>query len=546
MPENNTLSKRYDNFIGQYIKPKLEYLAKDDDKIRITINGKLNKYNATTMIAQGDTPVLYNMNTGCLLKIYNASNAFLHSNNSDKIMLENINACSLYTNVLSAGEESRYHSSSCTVIETWECEKKHIYLCPDSSIEYRFLIFIKQQLLSENKFLEYDLYTSNRKGKSFTREQLLQKLLRYKNKPSFYEIDITDVIEGDPIKRCNILGVGSVTTEGATLAKPNSSEEVTKWLSSTKGEYKNTTSAIEAVNFTTTTSPLQHNLNPTQAAATLTTIILSIATSLLTSNTTTPAIGYNNSTNTSIINDSFNTTTSRPEQDADAGQIAATAVVASIAGFLLVIIPFIIYYRENLKNYFKNCKNSDNLPKRAYSSENVQLISYREFEGEEGTSPVTIEMQPLLQNDNQASASTSEGIEISDEDASKVANAMRENSSPKRTQVQVHAEPSTAPQPVQNDGSQSAQCSGDGTATGSEGMPMSQTQLDTRFGNILKIIPSDKSNGDQPKIIQAAGKVMKELKPVLENIQPPSDEEASPLLQGAQIQGFTQSASSIG
>ncbi|WP_339048347.1 hypothetical protein [Candidatus Mesenet endosymbiont of Phosphuga atrata] len=132
---------------------------------------------------------------------------------------------------------------------------------------------------------------------------------------------------------------------------------------------------------------------------------------------TTPTIGCN-STKTSITNATLSTTTSRPRQDADAGHIAATAVVACLVGFSLIIIPFMIYY----------CWNKVCCSGQYYTGEKGQ---------EEGTPPAK-DTQPLL---NQPSTSTNGGIEISDGDASKVANAVRENSSPKRTQAQVHTQP---------------------------------------------------------------------------------------------------------
>ncbi|WP_339045858.1 hypothetical protein [Candidatus Mesenet endosymbiont of Agriotes lineatus] len=186
-------------------------------------------------------------------------------------------------------------------------------------------------------------------------------------------------------------------------------------------------------------SPFNCNSKPIEAAAALTTIVSSI---LLLTNTT-PAIGYNNSTNTSIISANHSTTTSKPEQDdnIDKSHIAVIVGFALLIFGIGVVCAICCYVNRRTSNkkhtepmFVKYEQCDDNINNKCATLPIIEEGQEEEvLENEQGTvakrdiSAVTEDTQPLLPNNNQQNDSTSGGIGLSDEDASKVANAVKEN-----------------------------------------------------------------------------------------------------------------------
>ncbi|GHM59007.1 MAG: hypothetical protein sL5_11160 [Candidatus Mesenet longicola] len=299
-------------------------------------------------------------------------------------------------------------------------------------------------------------------------------------------------------------------------------------------------------------SPFNCSFKPIDVAAGLT-IFGTILASLLTN--TTPAIGYNNSTNTSITNTNLSATTSKPEQDVDEGGISAGAIDAIVAGTGVIILCFICYCCYRKKRHNGKC----------YINEKGQ---------EEGISLVATETQSQSSENDQPSTYTIGEMIISDANITEIQKALdgkctsfgqerKALISSEQREVKVRAEPSTSSQHTQGDGSQNPQCSGDGSTVGmlksntlfkkqveannkSQETPKSGEQLESELDNAIQTLEMLKNGLQSNQLIGAASKVAQatiELADKAKAVVSPSNEGANSLLQAIQVESPAQQAS---
>lgn len=310
------------------------------------------------------------------------------------------------------------------------------------------------------------------------------------------------------------------------------------------------------------------NCNPVETAAGIaTTAFLSTVTPLL---NTTPSIDYHNNTdNTSISNINSTTTTSMPEESDDTYKNYIPVAVGFFIIGMAILYPIgrycwkkihhsgeynvqkrnhsdikklsgVVCMKSGSGNYKVLGNNISNNPITSPTTGNGQekttLTQVNEQSIKRGASSAP-ETKPLLSSSGQSNAPAKEEKAIFDDQMankncqSNQSKTKRAPTTPSRThgaqqvQAEVYAQPSTELN-MNNNGLKDVQCAKANEVAKPQELLMFEEQLNSKFNEILAIIPSDEQSGKA------------------ESKQPSSGKKASSILQTIEIENAPQQTSS--